>query len=70
MIIPVVMKPDWFKRFVKITDIYFFINSGYIPEWPAYMHESLTPGLYFPLLIYQPWDCLESSLWVDWELIF
>ena len=37
-IIPVVMKPDWFKQFAKATDIYFFIHAGYIPEWPANMY--------------------------------
>ena len=46
VIIPVVMKPDWFKRFVKVIDIYFFIPAGSIPEWPANMHEALTIGLY------------------------
>ena len=56
VIIPVVMQPDWFKRFVKVADIYFFILAGSIHEWTDNMHEALTIGLYFPLLIHQPWD--------------
>ena len=50
LIILVVMKPDWFKRFVKVTDIYLFIPDGSIPEWPANMNDSLKIGLYLPLL--------------------
>ena len=38
VIIPVVMQPDWFKRFVKVTDIYVFVPAGSIPEWSANMH--------------------------------
>ena len=55
-IIPVVMQPDWFKRFVKVIYIYLFIPAGSIPEWPANMHDDLTIGLYFTLLRHQPWD--------------
>ena len=42
MIIPVVMQPDWFKKFVKVKNIYFFITAGYIPEWPDNIHKALT----------------------------
>ena len=56
VIIPVVMQPDWFKNFVKVADIYFFIPAGSIPECPANMHEALTIGLYFTFIIHQPWD--------------
>ena len=55
VIIPVVVQPDWFKWFVKVTDIYFFITSGSIPEWNSNMHKALTIGLYFILLRNQPW---------------
>ena len=48
------MQPDWFKRFVKVTDIYFFIPAGSIPEWPDNMHKALKIGLYLPLLRHQP----------------
>ena len=53
VIIPVVLQPDWFKQFLKATDIYFFIHAGYIPEWTANMYESLTIGLYSPLIRHQ-----------------
>ena len=56
VIIPVIMQPDGFNRFVKVTDIYLFIPDGSIPEWPANMHEALTIGLYFTFIIHQPWD--------------
>ena len=56
VIIPVVMQPDWFKQFVKVKNIYFFITAGYIPEWPDKIHKALTICLYFPLLRHQPWD--------------
>ena len=55
-IIPVVMQPDLFKRFVKVTDIYFSIPAGYIPKWPTKMHEDLTVDIYFPFFRHQPWD--------------
>ena len=55
VIIPVVMQPDWFKRFVKVTYIYFFIPAGSIPECPDNMYWALTIGLYLPLLRHQPW---------------
>ena len=41
VIIPVVMQPYWFKRFVKVADIYFFIPDGYIPEFTYNIHYAL-----------------------------
>ena len=55
VIIHVVMQPDWFKWFVKVTNIYFFLPAVSIHEWPANMHEDLKIGLYFTLLRHQPW---------------
>ena len=55
VIIPVVIQPDWFKRFVKVKDIYFFITTGSFTEWSANIHEALTIGLYSPILRNQPW---------------
>ena len=52
----VIMQPDWFKRFVKVTDIHFFIPDVSITECPFNMYKALIFGLYFPLLIQQPWD--------------
>jgi hypothetical protein len=56
ILIPAVLQPDWFIKFVKVTDLYFFIPSGAIPEWPLNMHKALTIGLYFPLLRFNLWD--------------
>ena len=67
VIIPVVMQPDLFKRFVKVTDIYFFIPAGYIPKWPTNMHEDLTVDLYFPFSDTNPGTGLKSSSWVYLE---
>ena len=41
VIIPIVMQPDWFNWFVKVTDIYFFIPDGYIPEFTYNIHYAL-----------------------------
>ena len=48
VIIPVIMQPYWFNRFLKVTDIYLFIPAGSITEWPANMQEALTIGIYLP----------------------
>jgi hypothetical protein len=53
-VIPLIRKHDWFKRFMKNVDLYFFVPIGAIPDWPRSMHEGLTIGLYFPLLRYEP----------------
>ena len=55
-IIPVFMLPDWFKRFVKVTCIYFFIPVGSIPKGPAIIYKVLKFCLYFPFLGHQTWD--------------
>ena len=59
VIIPVI-QPDWFKRFVKVKDIYFFITTGSFTEWSANIHEALIIGLYSPILRNQP--CSRSLL--------
>ena len=56
MIVPIIMQPDYFKRFVKVTDIYLFIPAGYISEWPDNMHGDLKIDLYSPLIRHEPWD--------------
>ena len=59
VIIPVVVKPDLFKRLAKVTYIYFFIPAGSTPEWPSNMQEARKIGLYFFFLIHQPWDLTQ-----------
>jgi hypothetical protein len=56
VLIPALLRPEWFRRFRRCVDFYFFIPAGSIPAWPASMHEPLTLGLYFPLLRFGPWD--------------
>jgi hypothetical protein len=56
VVIPLILKPDWLKRFVKTVHLYFFVPVGAIPAWPRTMHEGLNIVLYFPLLSYDPWD--------------
>jgi hypothetical protein len=55
VLVPSLMKPYWFRRFVRTVDLYFTVPAGH-PRWPACMHESLTIGLLFPLLRYEPWS--------------
>ena len=56
VLVPCLMRPEWYRRFARIVDVYFIVPAGAIPEWPANMHEALTIGLYLPLLRHQPWD--------------
>jgi hypothetical protein len=56
VIIPKFLRPESFRRFIKIVDLYFFIPAGDIEQWPSNMHEGLTIGLYFPLLRNAPYD--------------
>jgi hypothetical protein len=49
VIIPKSLRPEWFRRFIKIVDLYFFITAGAIEQWPSNIHEGFTIGLYFPL---------------------
>ena len=60
VIITVIMKHYWFNRFVKVTDISFFITAGSITEWPAKMHKALIIGLYFTLIRHQHWFCWNA----------
>jgi hypothetical protein len=53
-VILLILKPGWFKRFVKNVDLYFFAPVGAIPAWSRSIHEGLTIGLYFPILRYDP----------------
>jgi hypothetical protein len=34
VVIPLILNPDWFKRFVKTVDLYLFVPAGAIPAWP------------------------------------
>ena len=56
VLIPNLLRGEWFRRFIRVIDFYFIVPAGSIPAWPACMHESLTIGIYLPLLRHQPWD--------------
>jgi hypothetical protein len=45
VIVPIMLNPKWFKRFVKRMGFYLFIPACAIPEWWLSMHEGLTVGL-------------------------
>ena len=49
------MRPYWFRRFVRTVDCYFVIPAG-SACWPKENHEPLYVGLFLPLLRYRPWD--------------
>jgi hypothetical protein len=59
--VPLLIKPEWFRRYVKNVDLYFFIPVGAIAQWPTSMHEGLTVGVYFPLLRSNPWEWSNVS---------
>jgi hypothetical protein len=56
VLIPSLLRPEWFRRFRRCADFYFFVPAGSIPAWPASMHEPLTIGIFLPLLRFSPWD--------------
>jgi hypothetical protein len=56
VIIPLLMEHEWRRKFIKITDLQFDVPAGAFPFWPKEMHESLTIGLYLPLLRISPWS--------------
>jgi hypothetical protein len=55
VLVPRLMRPEWFRRFVRTVDVYFYlpVNS---PYWPLGMHEPLLVGIAFPLLRHDPWQ--------------
>ena len=68
ILVPSLLRPEWFRRFRRCVDFYFFIPAGSIPAWPASMHEPLTLGLYLPLLRFSPWDWKQVSFLVPFGL--
>jgi hypothetical protein len=56
VLIPCLLHPEWFRRFRRTVDFFFFVPAGSIPAWPLHMHEPLTIGVYLPLLRFSPWD--------------
>lgn len=54
VMIPDLMRPEWFRRFSKEMDFIITIPALW-PEWPAEMHEALLMGFSLPLLRCYPW---------------
>jgi len=68
VLVPTVMKPEWHRRLRKNVDLFFVIKAGSIEAWPACMHESLTVGIYLPLLKHRPWDWKHVSFLVPFGI--
>lgn len=64
IMVPRLMKPEWFRRFVRMVDVYFVIQPG-SSIWPKHMHEPLIVGLFLPLLRCEPWDWKRCRFMVD-----
>jgi hypothetical protein len=56
VLVPGLMRPEWFRRFVRTVDVSFVLPAGSCPEWTTSMHEPLTVGIYLPLFRASPWD--------------
>jgi hypothetical protein len=56
VLVPALLQHEWRRRLIKVTDVYFTIPAGSIPEWPAAMFEPLTVAVYLPLFRCRPWD--------------
>ena len=63
VLVPMLMAPDWLRRFIRVVDLYFVVPAG-APFWPADMHESLMIGLSLPLLRCDPWEWRDVSFMV------
>jgi hypothetical protein len=63
VLIPRLLKPEWFRRFARLVDCYFVVPAG-APFWGREMLEPLFMGLYFPLLKYRSRDWGRVSLLV------
>jgi hypothetical protein len=65
VLVPSLLRPEWFRRFRRTVDFYFFVPAGSIPAWPASMHEPLTIGIFLPLLRFSPWDWKRAKFLVS-----
>jgi hypothetical protein len=63
VLVPRLLKPEWFRRFARLMDCYFVVPAG-TPFWGREMLEPLFVGLYLPLLRYRPWDWSRVPLLV------
>jgi hypothetical protein len=63
VLVPFLLSPEWFRRFSRLVDVYFFVRPG-APFWPTNMHEPLLIGFCFPLLRGEPWSWKRASFMV------
>jgi hypothetical protein len=56
VLVPALLQHEWRRRLIRVTDFYFTIPAGSIPEWPIEMFEPLTVAVYLPLFRCRPWD--------------
>jgi len=64
VVIPRLMSPEWFRRFVRSVDLYFTVDVG-AAFWGTNMHEPLLIGLSLPYLRHQPWVWKRVGFMVD-----
>ena len=64
VLVPFLLSPEWFRRFSRLVDVYFFVRPG-APFWPPGMHEPLLIGFCFPLLRGEPWSWKRASFMVE-----
>jgi hypothetical protein len=55
VLIPDLMRPEWFRRFSKEMDFVITVPAKWEACWPAEMHEALLMGFSLPLLRCYPW---------------
>jgi hypothetical protein len=68
VLVPSLLRPEWFRRFRRCVDFYFFVPAGSVPAWPSSMHEPLTVGIFLSLLRFSPWDWKRVRFLVSFGL--
>jgi hypothetical protein len=56
VLVPKVLEAEWYRRFCKNVDFRFDVPAGGMEAWNNDQYESLTVGIYLPLLPHRPWD--------------
>lgn len=63
VMIPLLLKPEWFRRFSRSVDVYFVVRPNHT-FWGPSMHEPLLIGICFPLLSCEPWAWKNAEFMV------
>ena len=53
---PLLRKPEWFKRYVKNMDFHIFLPVGAIAQLPTSVHDGLTIGVYLLFIRFNLWE--------------